>query len=517
MTGDAVPGRQNMGHRVTRGLAWVGASQVTLQLTRLVVAIVVARLLTPTEYGLAAAALVFASLVLVFSDMAFGAALVQRKTLTDDDRCTAFWITLGCGVVFTVAGFLLASSVAALYGQPDVGPLMAALSFSFVLTAIGATQQALLLREMNFRRLELMTMAGSLSGGAAAVVLAVLGQGAWAIIAQALVMAAVSSALYWHASSWRPRFSFSRASARDLWGFSGYLMGHRFLYYLHQNADNFLIGRYIGPAALGTYAVAYNVMLTPASRIGGPLQRVLAPAFSRMQDEPERIAAAWARVTRLIGAIAIPGMVALVIVAPDFVPVVLGSHWDNAVPVVQILAWVGILQALQSVDVDILMARGRTSTLFRYSLFFCSAHVVAFIIGLHWGITGVAAAYAISSTLVEPVLTVITARALGVSPWVPIRSLVGVVQATVLMAAAVLATRLALVAGGVPAGARLALTTLVGMVVFAAACLWREPELKREVRTILRRFSTRTPTTPGEEHSPIGDRASTAAMSSVPS
>ena len=95
MTGDAVPGRQNMGHRVTRGLAWVGASQVTLQLTRLVVAIVVARLLTPTEYGLAAAALVFASLVLVFSDLAFGAALVQRKTLTDDDRCTAFWITVG--------------------------------------------------------------------------------------------------------------------------------------------------------------------------------------------------------------------------------------------------------------------------------------------------------------------------------------------------------------------------------------------------------------------------------------
>jgi O-antigen/teichoic acid export membrane protein len=425
--------------------------------------------------------------------MAFGAALVQRKTLTDDDRCTAFWITLGCGVVFTIAGFLLASSVASLYGQPDVGPLMAALSFSFVLTAIGATQQALLLREMNFRRLELMTMAGSLCGGAAAVTLAVLGQGAWAIIAQALVMAAVSSALYWKASSWRPRFSFSRASARDLWGFSGYLMGHRFLYYLHQNADNFLIGRYIGPAALGTYAVAYNVMLTPASRIGGPLQRVLAPAFSRMQDEPERIAAAWARVTRLIGAIAMPGMVALVIVAPDFVPVVLGSHWDNAVPVVQILAWVGILQALQSIDVDILMARGRTSTLFRYSLFFCSAHVVAFIIGLHWGITGVAAAYAISSTLVEPVLTVITARALGVSPWVPVRSLIGVVQATVLMAAAVLATRLALVAGGVPAGARLALTTLVGVVVFGAACLWREPELKREVRTIMRRFSKSTP------------------------
>lgn len=162
MTSDAAPGRHNMGHRVTRGMAWVGASQVTMQLTRMAVAIVVARLLTPGEYGLAAAALVFASLVLVFSDLAFGAALVQRKTLTEDDRSTAFWITVSSGVVFTVGGYLLAGSVASLYGEPDVAPLMAALSFSFVLTAIGATQQSLLLREMNFRRLELMTMAGSL-------------------------------------------------------------------------------------------------------------------------------------------------------------------------------------------------------------------------------------------------------------------------------------------------------------------------------------------------------------------
>ena len=187
-------------------------------------------------------------------------------------------------------------------------------------------------------------------------------------------------------------------------------------------------------------------------------------------------------------------MVALVIVAPDFVPVVLGSQWDNAVPVIQILAWVGMLQALQSIDVDILMARDRTPTLFRYSLFFCTAHVVAFVIGLHWGIIGVAAAYAISSTFVEPVLTVITARALGVSPWVPVRSLVGVAQAAALMAAAVLATRLGLVAAGVPAGARLALTTLVGVVVFGAACLWREPELKPEVRSIMPRFERAPPT-----------------------
>jgi O-antigen/teichoic acid export membrane protein len=493
MADGALPGREHMGHRVTRGLAWVGASQVTLQLTRMAVAIVIARLLTPSEYGLAAAALVFASLVLVFSDLALGAALVQRKRLSEADRCTAFWITIGSGVAFTVAGVLLSGAVAALYGQPEVRPLMAALSVSFVLTAVGATQQSLLLREMAFRRLELMTMAGSLAGGAAAIVLAALGQGAWAIIAQALVTAAVSSALYWRASDWRPALLFSRRSLRDLWSFSGYLMGHRLLFYLHQNADRFLIGRYVGSAALGAYAVAYNLMLTPATRIGGPLQRVLTPAFSRMQDEPERIAAAWARVTRLIGTVAIPSLLALVILAPDFVPVVLGGRWDAAVPLVQVLAWVGMLQALQSVNVDILIARDRTRAVFRYAMLFCTAHVCAFVVGLHWGVVGVAVAYAVSSTLVEPVLTVVTARALGVSPWVVVRSLAGVVQAAAVMAVAVLACRLALVDAGVAAAPRLVISAAAGALVFVVLCRWRVPEVARELRAMARRMSSPVP------------------------
>jgi O-antigen/teichoic acid export membrane protein len=476
-----------MHSRVKRGVAWTGGSQVSAQLIRLAGAIVVARLLTPAEYGLAMLALVFASLVLVFSDLALGAALVQRKELAERDRSTAFWVTIAGGALFTLAGVALSGPVAALYGEPDAQPLLAALSASFILTAAGATQQALLLRDMSFARLELMTLASTLVGVVGAVVVAAAGGGAWAIITQQLVAAIVASVLFWFVSPWRPRLVFSRASMRDLWGFSGFLVGHRLLFYLHQNADRFLIGRSIGAAGLGAYAVAYNVMLAPASRIGGPIQRVLAPAFSRMQDEPERIAAAWARVTRLIGAIIIPALAGLVIVAPDFVPVVLGEQWRSAIPIVQILAWVGVLQALQTVNVDILMARDRTSTLLGYSLGFTVAHITAFVIGLHWGITGVAVAYAISSTLVEPVLTYLTARALDVSPFTTLRALLGVGRAAIVMAGAVLLARVALVDAGVAPGPRLAICVAVGAVVFLALCAWWAPEVRRDVLSLVRR------------------------------
>jgi O-antigen/teichoic acid export membrane protein len=496
--------------RVLRGMAWVGASQVATQLLRMVVALVLARLLSPKEYGLAASAMIFASLVLVFSDLALGAALVQRKELTEGDKSTAFWVTVGSGVLFTVVGVAISGPVAHLYGQDSVKPLLMVLSASFLLTSLGATQMSLLVREMDFKRVEGLNVIANMAGGAAGIVLAVKGTGAWAIIGQQVVAAALLSALLWRAASWRPSLHFSRGSLHYLSSFSAPLVGHRLLFYVHQNADRFLIARYVGPAALGAYAVAYNTMLAPASRLGGPLQRVLAPAFARMQDDPERMAALWGRGTRILAIVAVPGLAGLVCVAPDFVDVVLGQRWHSAAILVQILAWVGILQALQSLNLDILMARDRTSTILRYSMGFTTAHICAFIIGLHWGVVGVAVAYAISSTLVEPVLTVLTARALRISPWVFVRSLVPVFQITAAMCAVVLAARYGLMAAGADALLRLVVCSVLGGVVFAGLCLWRMRDLIAELKSLLGRG------TPAPAPAAAPDPAPEAAAAAIP-
>ena len=487
MSNGLLPGVPDMRGRVLRGLMWVGASQVGSQLMRALVAIFIARLLTPAEYGLAALALVFASLVMVFNDLGLGAALVQRKNLSDVDRSTAFWTSATAGIVFTVAGVALAGPIADLYGQPSAAPLLVALSFTFVISALGAPQQWLMLREMDFRRVEVSTMVAGLIGGVAAVVAAARGAGAWAIIIQQLVAVSVMTALFIVRSPWRPSFAFSRASLKDLGGFGAYLLGQRLLWYGQVNGDTLLIGRFLGPSALGVYAVAYNTMLVPASKIGGPVQRVFSPAFSRIQDEPERIAATWARVGRLLAAVSMPALLGLVVVAPDFVPLVLGDQWHAAVPVVQVLAWVGMMQAVQAVNMDILMARDRPKTMFRFALVLTTSHLIAFGIGLQWGVVGVAVAYAISTTLVEPGQTWLAARALGVSPMVFVRAVAPVFQAAVAMCFVVAVVRLGLVDAGVHAAARLIICIATGAVVYGGLCLWRVPALADEVRGILRR------------------------------
>jgi O-antigen/teichoic acid export membrane protein len=369
--------------------------------------------------------------------------------------------------------------------------MLMVLSGSFLVTALGATQLTLLMREMDFRRSELLMLAGTVAGGGAGVLLAALGAGSWAIILQQVVAAAVTTALVWWQASWYPRLQFSRASLRDLGGFSANMLGQRLCWYLQVNGDSFLIGRFLGTAALGTYAVAYNTMLVPASKIGGPLQRVFSPAFSRLQDEPERIAATWARVARLLAVVCVPALAGLVVVAPDFVPLVLGSHWTHAVPVVQVLAWVGIVQALQALNMDVLMARDRTRTMVRFAVFLTTCHLVAFAVGLHWGVLGVATAYAISTTLVEPWQTVLAARCLGASPLVFFRAVAGPFQAALGMCAAVLAVRYALVDGGVAPVLRLGVCIVTGIGVYGLLCLWRVPEIGDEVREMMRRRRTR--------------------------
>ena len=481
------PSSPSLRQPVLHGLAWKGASQVFLQGSRIVVAVLLARLLTPHQYGLAAMAMVLASLVIVFSDVALGAALVQRKTLSEDDRSTAFWISTGVGAVCTALGIGLSGLLADLYGDHAVQPLFAALSVSFVVTSLAVTHEAILVREMSFRSLELRMMAATAVGAAVGITLALKGYGAWAIIGQQLAISAVSTTLLWAFSPWRPSMRFSAVSLRDLGGFSGNVFLHRLLYYLHRNVDNLLIGRFLGPTALGFYGFAYNVMLVPFSRVAGPLTEVLFPAFSRMQDDRERMTATWIRAVRVIASFSVPSLLGLVVVAPDFIHVVLGDRWSDATVLIQVLAWVGLLQSLQTLNPNILQALDRTDTLRRYTLVFFVVHLAAFSIGLQWGVLGVAVAYLISSLFVEPLLGWVTTRALGVTPFVLVRGLSGVFQAAGLMFAAVLAARLGLLALGAGATVRLVAVVLVGIAVYVPCWFWRAGDAAQELRTFRRR------------------------------
>jgi O-antigen/teichoic acid export membrane protein len=480
-------GMSDIGSRIVSGVAWKAGSQITLQISRMVVALILARLLAPHDWGLAAMVMVVSGFVVVFTDSALATALIQRRKLFDEDKSTVFWLSGAIGLVLAVGGIALSGPLASFYREPKVQPMFIALSIGFLVTALGAPQAALLAREMQFRRLELRQIAATIVGAVTGITVALQGYGAWAIVGQALAEASASTVLLWYLTPWRPSLVVSGASIRRLGGFAGNVFGENLLYQIGRNLPGVVIGRVLGAAALGAFVLATNVILVPFSRIAGPLQQVFFPAFTRMRDDRERMADIWIRASRLVGVISFPALVGLVIVASDFVDVVLGSRWASATPVIQIMACVGLLTSLQTLNGEVLFALDRAGTFLRFTILWFVGTTAALAVGLHWGIVGVAACYAFASLLLEPIRAYITTSALGISLWRFVGSFSGVAQATAVMAACLLALRAALVAAETPAAVRLAVLVAAGVAVYVVACLWRAPEVAGEIRKVRRR------------------------------
>jgi O-antigen/teichoic acid export membrane protein len=465
----------NLRTRVSQGLAWKMATQVVGQGSRTIVAIVLARLLTPKEFGLAGMALVFTGIVGIFTDLALGIALIQRKTITEADRSTVFWTTMAAGLLCTAGGIAAAPLVGDFFSNDEVIPLFAVTSLGFVFSAFSVTQVALLTREMDFRSLELREMIATVASAVIALVLAVMGFGAWAIVIQSVAAIAIGSTLVWVLSSWRPTRAYSGESLRTLGSFGSKTLVARILGYLNLNVDNLLIGRYIGSRALGVYTIAYNVMFLPLSRITAPIQQVLFAAFVRLQDEPRRLGDAWLRGNRLVSAIAVPAFAGIAVVAPDFVPVVLGPQWHEVIPVLQLLSLAGIAQSYQTLNWAVLQARGKVGLVLWFMWFSCAVTVGGFVIGLQWGVVGVAASYAVARTIVLVGNTWLSCRETQITVLRFAKEHIDLAAITIGMAAVVYVARLALVEE-VPQGVRLVVLVALGGATYCAlvACFARD-------------------------------------------
>jgi O-antigen/teichoic acid export membrane protein len=467
---------------VAGGLAWNVITQLVTQGSRVLVGIVLARLLTPHQFGLAGMAMVFTNFVVLFADLSLGAALVQRAKLTEADRSTIFWSILIVGVLCTLLGIGASGLVGDFYNQPEVGSLFAVLSLSFVLSALSATQSALAARELAYRRLQIREIASVMIGAAAGITAAVAGLGPWAIVGQTLAQAAAAAALIWGLSTWRPRLAFSRSSLHSLGGFGVKLFASRLLTYANLNADNLLVGRFLGSGALGIYSLAYNVGFNPMMRIALPFQAVVFPAYSRLQEDEDRLARAWLRSKELSAALLAPAFLAILVTAPDLVPVMFGPRWHGTVAVIQLLCVAGVAHSLVTLNWSVLQARGQATKLLWLNILTTAVTLAAFFVGLNWGVAGVAGCYAAARwILVLPDLWV-TGRSVSVGPIAALRASGTAVPLATVAAAADYGLRALLVSAGTAPVLRLVVVLAVGGVLYAALLMSGAPGLMRELR-----------------------------------
>lgn len=462
---------------IVAGLAWTSVSTFGRRILALLANIVLARLLTPADFGLMAMAAVVLGFVDIFKDLGTGAALIQREEVSDALLSSVFWFNLAFGVLATLAAVACAPLIALAYKEPRVAPVVAGMALSFLLSSMAIVQNSMLQRELQFATLTKIEITAASVSYAVGIGAALLGHGVWSLVYLVLTNSALFLVLVWTVSSWRPRLLFIWSEFRQVMRYSLNLASFNVLFYLAQNVDNVVIGRYLGSESLGWYDLAYRLMTFPLQAISAVFGKVMLPYYSRVQDKLPQFRRAFLRVSGAIAFITFPLMLGLLAVREPFVLTVFGPRWTPVIALLALFAPLAALRSVQTTTGSIYMATGRTDLQLRWGVLSNFVTMAAIVIGLQWGVVGVAAGYTIASLLMAHISFAVPLKLIGMR----IGELASGLRVTTLCSVLMLgALYLAQAALGERLGQSAALSLQIGIGALAYAgftCLFNRPLL----------------------------------------
>ncbi len=383
--------------KIVSGAAWNTLSQLGRQVISLATIMVLARLLRPEDFGLVAMSYVVKTLAYIFASMGIGSAIIQKKEIDEGYLSTAYWASVTSGIVIALIVSICSPLVARFFHRQELTAIIIVTSSIFVFGGVSATHRDYLERNMRFKQIAIIDFFGNCAGSVAAIAMAVQGMGYWSLVIQEIAATAFKVPLFWKMSKWHPKFIFHREKFKDLFGFSVYVLMSNLLNFFNRNGDNIIIGRFLGATQLGFYDLAYSLMLKPLQYISHTTSRALFPALSKVQDDKKLVRKTYLQMVKIISLITFPMMTGLAIIARDIIMLIYGPKWESAIPVFTILCFVGAWQSVGTTVGTILLSQGRSSLAFKMAVTISPFIWGAFWLGTRWGITGVAACYAIVS------------------------------------------------------------------------------------------------------------------------
>lgn len=465
-----LPMTDGLRHHALSGTRWTALATATGTALQLLQVAIVARILTPADFGLMALVLVILGFVQSYADLGLSQALIARGPVEQARFAAFFWLNVLLGLGLFIALLVSAATLAMLLGTPELAPLLPWAGVSLLILPWGQGFQSLLQKELRFKPIAVAEMAGSVAGAVVAIASAWKGAGVYALIWGQLANALVRT-LPIAVRGWRRHRPALRLSLRELRGdlrFGAFQMGERTLGLINARLDQLLIGAVLGAEALGYYNLAWQMTLQPLARINPVVMRVAFPLFARIQNDRPRVRRGYFQTQRLLGAVNFPLFLGLAVLAPLLVPTVFGTQWTPAVELVQLLAGVAMFRAVSNPVGALLLSQGRAGLGFAANLVISLLQVPAVVAGAYLGgATGVAVA-----------LLSLQAGFFGLAYLVLIRPVLGSCLAAYLgsiarplLAGWVMAMAMALLP--VPAswapGMQLALCAGAGMLVYAIA------------------------------------------------
>ena len=382
------------------GIKWQVASSFLQKAISVGATVVLARILSPSVFGLFALAFVAIDALSMFKSMGFDSALIQNKENTEKAANTAFFIIPALGSILYLILAFCAPLIGRFLNNQDVVGVVKALGVIFVISCFGRVPAALLEKSMQFKKISLIEIYTSIAYSLAAIILALLGMGIWSLVYAYILKTLTQNILFWAFSRWHPRLEFDKKAALEMFHFGKFIFLGAMVWFLKMNLDNLLVGKLLGVAALGLYAIAFNIANFGADYFSNKVHRVIFPAFSKIQADKDDLKSSFLKVTKHVGIFAFPFCAGLCLLSKDLITVVYGQKWIAAAPILSVLAFVGLFNTLPVAIHPLLNALGYSKSGF----WFCALQVALFFLFISpaaklYGLNGVGVVVVLSQLI----------------------------------------------------------------------------------------------------------------------
>lgn len=387
----------SLGQKALGGFAWTLASNLGLKAVTLVVGIILARLLTPEDFGLVAMLMVFFAVSQSLVNSGFNQALIREDELTEKDKGTAFSLNVIIAIACYAILWWAAPAIADFYNNQLLIDLTRLMGLSVIFQSFTLVQQAQLTHGLKFKKLMVVSVSASVLTGVLAIILALQGYGVWALAIKYVALSFVTSLLFYVINPWVPKYFISKASFKRLFGFGSKLLASGLLDTFYQNIYKLIIGKFFTAATLGLFTQARLYVDQVTQSATSTLQTVTYPILSKTKDDPTRLKKAYQKIIMASSYVIFPLTMGLAVLAKPLILTLVGEKWIEAVPFLQILCFSGALYHLHAINLNILKVMGRSDLFLKLEIIKKVNITIAIIIGIQFGIWGLLIGSVVSS------------------------------------------------------------------------------------------------------------------------
>ena len=405
---------ESLKQATTKGLFWSSVERFSNQGVQFIFSIVLARLLSPSDFGIIAMITIFFAVAQSFVDSGFSNALVRKTDRRDEDLSTCFYFNIAVGFAAYIVLFLIAPLVANFYNQPILSPIIRITGLGVVLNSLCVVQQALFTIRIDFKSQAKVTLSATIISGIVGVVLAYLEYGVWALVWQGVVLSLVRMGLLWLMSKWCPKTGFSKDSFHYLFGYGSKLLASGLLDTIYNNIYPIVIGKFYTPAQLGNYSRALTFAQLPSSNITSILQRVTFPVLSTIQNDMPRLQTNYRRLLKLSAFIVFPLMMGLAAVAFPVIRIILTPKWEGCSLYLQIICFALMLYPIHAINLNLLQVKGRSDLFLRLEVIKKIVGVCIMCITIPLGITAMCIGMVASSLIALFINTFYTGKLIDI-------------------------------------------------------------------------------------------------------